>query len=286
MELSTLLLGEFSPESVNVDESLSLGKVQMQHFEAGWPDSFYEPLSSKVVTMSISKKQIKLGSQDCYDTDLIYSRVMGLMSSREIDLKELFSHELAPVPTSMFEDNGDMRITKSKSALKQKLQVEQSSHTLSSPDTIIIDGGALLWIIQWPKQGIIQDFVNNVLEYVFRKLEHSDVYAIFDRYLQKDPPDLPPTEYGWEKDEATKALVPVTVAQGVELAPADVLRLTRCGCASDQPCSNGRCTCTTAQLSCTTFCACHGDEECCNKWTKTASTDVEARDSDVEDRGD
>ena len=84
----------------------------------------------------------------------------------------------------MFEDNGDMRITKSKSALKQKLQVEQSSRTLSSPDTIIIDGGALLRIIQWPKQGIIQDFVNNVLEYVFRKLEHSDVYVRFDRYFE------------------------------------------------------------------------------------------------------
>jgi len=51
------------------------------------------------------------------------------MRSRETDLKELFSHELAPVPTSMFEDNGDMRITKSKSTLKQKLQVVQSSRT-------------------------------------------------------------------------------------------------------------------------------------------------------------
>ena len=73
------------------------------------------------------------GVKDCYDTDLIYSRVMGLMSSRDIDLKELFFHELAPVPTSMFEGNGDMRITKSKAKLKQKLQVEQSSRTQPSP---------------------------------------------------------------------------------------------------------------------------------------------------------
>ena len=131
-----------------------------------------------------ARNRSKLGSKDCYDTDLIYSRVMGLMSSREIDLKELFSHELAPIPTSMFEDNGDMRITQSNSSLKQKLQVEQSSQTLSFPDTIIIDGCALLWIIQWPNQGVIQDFVNNVLEYVFRKFEHSDVYVIFDRYFE------------------------------------------------------------------------------------------------------
>jgi len=49
------------------------------------------------------------------------------MSSRDIDLKELFFHELAPVPTSIFEGNGDIRITKSKAKPKQKLQVEQSS---------------------------------------------------------------------------------------------------------------------------------------------------------------
>ena len=176
-----IVTGRISPDSVIVDESLSLGNEQMQHFEASWPDSFDGPLPRKVVTMSISSKQILLGSKDCYDNDLIYSRVMGLMSSRKIDLKELFSHELAPIPTSMFEDNGDMRITQSNSSLKQKMQVEQSSQTLSFPDTIIIDGGALLWIIQWPNQGIIQDFVNNVLEYLFRKFEHNDVYVIFDR---------------------------------------------------------------------------------------------------------
>ena len=34
------------------------------------------------------------------------------------------------MPTSMFEDSGEMGITKSKSTLNRKLQVEQSSRTL------------------------------------------------------------------------------------------------------------------------------------------------------------
>ena len=54
-----IVTGRISPDSVIVDESLSLGNEQMQHFEAGWPDSFYEPLPSKGVTMSISTQQIK-----------------------------------------------------------------------------------------------------------------------------------------------------------------------------------------------------------------------------------
>ena len=117
--------------------------------------------------MSVTKKRIKLGSADCFDTNLIYSRVMGLMSSRDIDLKDVFSHELAPVPTSMFEDSGDMRITKSKSTMKRKLQVEQSSRTLPTPETIVVDGCSILWTIQWPNHGTVQGYVNNVLEYIF-----------------------------------------------------------------------------------------------------------------------
>jgi len=72
------------------------------------------------------------------------------------------------------------------------------------------------------------------------------------------------------------------VAEGVALAPPDVLKLTMCGCATDQPCATARCTCATVELFCTIFCGCHGMEECCNRWTKMAIT-TEDRNSDVED---
>ena len=78
-------------------------------------------------------------------------------------------------------------------------------------------------------------------------------------------------------------IIPVTVAEGVVLAPLDVLKLTRCGCATDQPCATARCTCATAQLSCTILCGCNRMKECCNRWTKTASTTEEDKNSDVYD---
>ena len=109
---------------------------------------------------------------------------MGLVSSRDVDLTDLFSHELAPVPTSIFEHSGDMRITKSKSTLNRKLQVEQSPRTLPTPETIVVDGCVILWIIQWPKHGTVQYYVNNGLEYICGKLQHSDVNVIFDRYYE------------------------------------------------------------------------------------------------------
>ena len=85
-----IVTGRIAPDAVNVDNSVAMGKEQMKQFETGWPKTFYEPLSNKVVTMSVTKKRIKLGSADWFDTNIIYSRVMGLilMSSRDVDRKD------------------------------------------------------------------------------------------------------------------------------------------------------------------------------------------------------
>ena len=72
--------------------------------------------------------------------------------------------------------------------------------------------------------------------------------SVWKAALEKDPPELAPTNFGWEKDEASRSLLPVTIS-GVALAPMDVLNVTSCGCATDQPCATIRCMCGTAQMS-------------------------------------
>ena len=129
--------------------------------------------------MSVSYKYIKLGSADCSDTNVVYLRLM------EVYFKDVSSHQLAPVPTVVFKDHGNMRITKSKSRMKWNLQVEQSSRTMpinsrdkccrrlcSNVDYLVA------------KHCTVQDYVNNVLEYIFGKLQHSLVNVIFARYYE------------------------------------------------------------------------------------------------------
>ena len=49
--------------------------------------------------MAVTKKSIKLGEKKVYDTNLIYSRVIGLQAnSRDVNIKEVPSCELSPVP--------------------------------------------------------------------------------------------------------------------------------------------------------------------------------------------
>ena len=119
----------------------------MEAFHSSWPDGFHGTISTKVKTMTVSRKKITVGPGSTFDTALIYKCVMGIAASRELDLKQVFQHELAPVPTSMFKDNGDMLITKTKSTLKNKLQVKQPVRTVckqpaSLPEVTIIDGCA------------------------------------------------------------------------------------------------------------------------------------------------
>ena len=87
----------------------------------------------RVITMDVTKKHVKIGAAKMFNTTLLFSRVIGLQaSSREtIDIWNPLSYELAPVPTSMFTDSGDMRIGKSKAQLKTQLQVELSTRKAS-----------------------------------------------------------------------------------------------------------------------------------------------------------
>ena len=69
-------------------------------------------LFQKIITTEISKKSMRVGDKDVYDVHLIYSQVLGLQQSRKIDFAEVLA-----LPTSMFKDDGEMRIATTKSDL-------------------------------------------------------------------------------------------------------------------------------------------------------------------------
>ena len=75
----------------------------MKKYKATWPD---DALPKKVIAMSVTKKEFKIGSYSTFDRELIYSRVVGLVNAREI-----FQYELAPDTTFTFDDNGDMKLS-------------------------------------------------------------------------------------------------------------------------------------------------------------------------------
>lgn len=185
-----VVTGQLAPPSVNVDKAVDIGTRQFKEFESKLPEGFYDTISMKVETMAVMKKSIDVGDTKVYDTNLIYSRVIGLQgSSREVSLSNVLSYELSPVPTALFDDSGEMRTAKSKSELKKQIKVEVSArHALQEPSCTVIDGCALLWIPTWPsptltQPPIVMDFVTKFKRKVEERLRSGDVYLVFDRYV-------------------------------------------------------------------------------------------------------
>ena len=170
--LVNIVSGRICPDEVNVHDAVDLGKAQMEEYEASWPEGFHQPLKKRVRTMEDCKKKTRTDTAEQFASGLIFARALGVMNSRDVKVEQILNYELAPVPTSMFEEKTrDLCIAKSKSILKNKLQVEQSARATGQPDAIVIDGCAILWIVHWPSKGIVQDLVTNFVKYVQGKLK-------------------------------------------------------------------------------------------------------------------
>ena len=98
---------------------VTIGLQQMKDYEAGWSEHFHSSLKKNVITMQETKKSITVGDTSVYDTKLIFNRVMGLQQSRDLNIKDVLSYELSPVPASLFDEHGIMRM-QAKAALKTK----------------------------------------------------------------------------------------------------------------------------------------------------------------------
>ena len=93
-----------------------------------------------------------------------------------------FSDKLTPVPTSLFQDTGEPRLTSSKAVLQNKMKLEVSSRGIS-PDAVLVDrGGMLHSSIHWPRKGSVEDLVVGAEKYILKLMDMSDTYLVFDRY--------------------------------------------------------------------------------------------------------
>ena len=135
--------------------------------------------------MKEGKKQRGADPMEQCDSGLIFARVTALMSTRAINLNDVLKYELAAVPTSIFDEkSGELRISKSKSIPKRILQVEVTNPSRGSGDAVVIDGCAILWVLQWPSKGFIKDVVLNFVKYATNKMHcyrRTHVIILFDR---------------------------------------------------------------------------------------------------------
>ena len=81
--------------------------------------------------------------EEVYNTEMIFSRALYLNSTDKIKIKDLFSYELAPIPTALFKDTSKEIYPTSKADLKNALKVEVSVKNTIAEATLI-DGCAMM----------------------------------------------------------------------------------------------------------------------------------------------
>ena len=123
------------------------------------------------------KKGLTVGDSTVYDMEKIYGRLLVLSESRDITLETTMSYELAPLPSAIFDEYGDLRKS-SKASLLHKVAV-WSEHS-GSPDVTIIDGNEVLYKVTWPKLGTVRQLLDNFTKAV--EQDHQ-VIVVFDRYV-------------------------------------------------------------------------------------------------------
>ena len=183
--LVNIYTGEESEDNGNVNKAREIGTDQMKKFQESLPEGFRERLSSKVVTMTVPRGKKKKNGIETFNTDLIFSSVLYLLGTNQLDFSTLFNFGLAPFPTALFDDSGDARYPKSKAVLMNSMKVEISTGGITL-DTVLVDGGGMLHAaVYWPKEGYVIDLAKGIEQYVGKMLCGSDVCIIFDRYHEK-----------------------------------------------------------------------------------------------------
>lgn len=181
--LMNVVTGAIAPQDVNIDSAVTLGQEQMEALEPSWPEGFYNPIKTQVVTFSSKRKAVKVGDVAVIDQEAIYARVIGLMvSQRDVDLGEVLSCELAAYPPSMFHSDGSIRLATGKACLKKCLAVETSARMWGELSVIVVDVSAVLWTIHWPSQGTVLTFVESFKTWVANHLSHAEGHLVLDRY--------------------------------------------------------------------------------------------------------
>ena len=106
-KLLNSITGEIADEAVNNFKALNIGGKIVKDFRESWPTGLYGKLPKSLVIDK--KKYVVIGDKKLYDQEMIYARIIGLLSSnRAIPIEICLSTELAAYPPSLFGSAGMM----------------------------------------------------------------------------------------------------------------------------------------------------------------------------------
>ena len=200
--LSTGLVSVEGQDEVSCDKAEEIGKYIQNSFNNVLYSNCCVPRRSIAKPLSILYNTCKEKSNDLHfycDNRVMFIRLVAV-SERMVSLETAFEYELTREPTALF-DKSVMRKT-DKSALLKVIVNDENSLALDTSNPCshaIIDGGALLYRVQWNKNVPFNEIALKYVDYV--KKIHKRVTVVFDGY------DTPSTK---DQEHLRRCLVPLS----------------------------------------------------------------------------
>ena len=86
-----------SDKDINVQNAVEIGQDLQQNFQASLPNGFHIPIKKKVKTMQSLKHSVKVKDRHIFDLQALFGRLLVVGQKRNINLSEIFQHELSPL---------------------------------------------------------------------------------------------------------------------------------------------------------------------------------------------
>ena len=196
--LRNLFTGQLADAAVNVERSKQIGTSILKNMNGKVIDCFSFKKDSASKTLA-SKSALKIDGDVIIidqqlmfqrllfvanrDTDRKYNREVDREADREAEREAIFKYEMCSYPPSLFTSQGTL-LEADKPALMTHLwdtYITEKPNSMPLHDKqVVLDGGALLHKISWPKSVTYKSIFEMYVQYVLRKYKNAIV--VFDGY--------------------------------------------------------------------------------------------------------
>ena len=170
-------------QGVNVEKAKAIGEKIVKSMEGKSTEEFIFHKADQAVTLG-SRFTIKIkGESVKVDPQLMFQRLITIGDFHEGDLQELLKYELCSYPPSIFASNY-LPLMASKSTLADALWkiIKCTQRRPCGKVQYILDGGALLHCLPWPRGSTFENIRQMYVTYVTQK--YGNAVIVFDGYSE------------------------------------------------------------------------------------------------------
>lgn len=176
--------GMSAKEGVNVEQTGNIGERILSSMTGKAVDEYTFKKADQVVTLA-SHSTVKVkGESVRVDPQLIFQRLVTIGEHSDDDLMSLFKYELCSYPPALF-DASSLPLQANKAALADALwkAIEEEQRLPTGDVQYVLDGGALLHRLPWPRGSTFDGLCEQYVKYVTQK--YGTATVVFDGYTEE-----------------------------------------------------------------------------------------------------